>query len=111
MHIVSYHCILCILYWAQVIGPKGKTVQTLIETYGVTTINLADDGNVQVLWHYALCVMYYALCVMHNGLWITDYTLSSYRDPLRVHPTHTAIAAALLHYDNVNTLGQSALKQ
>ena len=32
----------------KIIGPKGKTVQTLIETYKVTTINLQDDGSVQV---------------------------------------------------------------
>jgi polyribonucleotide nucleotidyltransferase len=32
----------------KIIGPKGKTVQTLIETHGVTNINLQDDGTVQV---------------------------------------------------------------
>eukprot|EP00597_Dinobryon_sp_UTEXLB2267_P006313 CAMPEP_0170079124 /NCGR_PEP_ID=MMETSP0019_2-20121128/15589_1 /TAXON_ID=98059 /ORGANISM="Dinobryon sp., Strain UTEXLB2267" /LENGTH=821 /DNA_ID=CAMNT_0010292435 /DNA_START=140 /DNA_END=2602 /DNA_ORIENTATION=+ len=32
----------------KVIGPKGKTVQTLIETYGLVNINLEDDGSIQV---------------------------------------------------------------
>lgn len=32
----------------KVIGPKGKTVQTLIETYGITNINLEDDGEIQI---------------------------------------------------------------
>lgn len=32
----------------KVIGPKGKTIQTLIETHGVTNINIQDDGTVQV---------------------------------------------------------------
>jgi polyribonucleotide nucleotidyltransferase len=32
----------------KIIGPKGKTVQTLIETHGVVNINLEDDGSVQV---------------------------------------------------------------
>ena len=31
------------------IGPKGKTVQTLIETYGLVNINLEDSGSIQVL--------------------------------------------------------------
>ena len=33
----------------KVIGPKGKTVQMLIDTYRVTDINLEDDGSVQVV--------------------------------------------------------------
>lgn len=32
----------------KVIGPKGKTVQSLMETHGVININLEDDGTVQV---------------------------------------------------------------
>ena len=32
----------------KVIGPKGKTVQMLIDTYQVTNINLEDDGTIQV---------------------------------------------------------------
>jgi len=32
----------------KIIGPKGKTIQSLIETHGVTNINLQDDGSVQV---------------------------------------------------------------
>lgn len=32
----------------KVIGPKGKTVQTLIETHEVESINLDEDGTVQV---------------------------------------------------------------
>jgi polyribonucleotide nucleotidyltransferase len=32
----------------KIIGPKGKTIQTLIETSGVTNINIQDDGTVQV---------------------------------------------------------------
>ena len=32
----------------KVIGPKGKTVQTMRETYEITSINLEDDGSVQV---------------------------------------------------------------
>ena len=32
----------------KVIGPKGKTVQTLIETHGLTNINIEDDGTVQI---------------------------------------------------------------
>lgn len=32
----------------KIIGPKGKTVQTLIETHGVENINLEDEGIVQV---------------------------------------------------------------
>eukprot|EP01038_Epipyxis_sp_PR26KG_P009558 gene9558-12871_t len=32
----------------KVIGPKGKTIQMLIETYGVTNINIEDDGSIQV---------------------------------------------------------------
>eukprot|EP01041_Mallomonas_annulata_P004249 gene4249-8446_t len=32
----------------KVIGPKGKTIQMLIETYGVLNINIEDEGNVQV---------------------------------------------------------------
>jgi polyribonucleotide nucleotidyltransferase len=32
----------------KVIGPKGKTVQGLMETHGVTNINLEDNGSVQI---------------------------------------------------------------
>jgi polyribonucleotide nucleotidyltransferase len=32
----------------KIIGPKGKTVQTLIETHSLVNINLADDGTVQI---------------------------------------------------------------
>lgn len=32
----------------KVIGPKGKTVQSLMETHGVININLEDDGSVQI---------------------------------------------------------------
>ena len=32
----------------KIIGPKGKTVQTMIETYGLVNINLEDTGSVQV---------------------------------------------------------------
>lgn len=32
----------------KVIGPKGKTVQMLIDTYNVTNINIEDDGTIQV---------------------------------------------------------------
>merc|ERR1711871_1487550 len=32
----------------KIIGPKGKTVQTLIETHQLVNINLEDDGNVQI---------------------------------------------------------------
>lgn len=32
----------------KVIGPKGKTVQSLMETHGVNNINLEDDGTVQI---------------------------------------------------------------
>lgn len=32
----------------KVIGPKGKTVQSLVETYGVTNINIEDDGTIQI---------------------------------------------------------------
>ena len=32
----------------KVIGPKGATVQKLIETYQVININIEDDGNIQV---------------------------------------------------------------
>jgi polyribonucleotide nucleotidyltransferase len=32
----------------KVIGPKGKTIQTIIETYGVVNINVDDHGMIQV---------------------------------------------------------------
>ena len=32
----------------KVIGPKGKTIQTIKETYNVNAINLEDDGSVQI---------------------------------------------------------------
>lgn len=32
----------------KIIGPKGKTVQTMIETYGLVNINLEDTGSVQI---------------------------------------------------------------
>lgn len=32
----------------KIIGPKGKTVQSLIETHQLVNINLEDDGNVQI---------------------------------------------------------------
>ena len=32
----------------KIIGPKGKTVQTMIETHGLVNINLEDTGSVQV---------------------------------------------------------------
>ena len=32
----------------KVIGPKGKNIQTLIETYKLININLEDDGSVQI---------------------------------------------------------------
>ncbi len=32
----------------KVIGPRGRTVQLLIDTYGLIDINLEDDGSVQV---------------------------------------------------------------
>jgi polyribonucleotide nucleotidyltransferase len=32
----------------KIIGPKGKTVQTLIETHQLVNINLEDDGKVQI---------------------------------------------------------------
>jgi len=35
-------------FLGKVIGPKGKTVQTLIETYGLVNINLEDSGSIQV---------------------------------------------------------------
>ena len=31
-----------------IIGPKGKTVQELISTHGVSNINIEDDGSIQV---------------------------------------------------------------
>ena len=32
----------------KIIGPKGKTVQTMIEQYGLVNINLEDNGSVQI---------------------------------------------------------------
>lgn len=32
----------------KIIGPKGKTIQTIIETSGVKDITLEDDGTVQI---------------------------------------------------------------
>ena len=32
----------------KIIGPKGKTVQTMIEQHGLVNINLEDDGSVQI---------------------------------------------------------------
>lgn len=32
----------------KIIGPKGKTVQSLIELYGLKNINLEDDGSIQI---------------------------------------------------------------
>ena len=32
----------------KIIGPKGKTVQTMIEQYGLVNINLEDTGSVQI---------------------------------------------------------------
>ena len=32
----------------KIIGPKGKTIQDLITTYGVININLEDDGSIQI---------------------------------------------------------------
>ena len=37
-------------YLGKVIGPKGKTVQQLIDTHGVVAINLEDDGSIQVIF-------------------------------------------------------------
>ena len=32
----------------KIIGPKGKTIQTMIEQYGLVNINIEDDGKVQI---------------------------------------------------------------
>jgi polyribonucleotide nucleotidyltransferase len=32
----------------KIIGPKGKTIQSLIETFGLKNINIEDDGSVQI---------------------------------------------------------------
>ena len=35
-------------FLGKVIGPKGKTIQTLIETYGLKDISVEDEGNIQI---------------------------------------------------------------
>jgi polyribonucleotide nucleotidyltransferase len=49
MHIHLRRCICIFIYiFIYIIGPKGKTVQTMIEQYGLVNINLEDTGSVQI---------------------------------------------------------------
>jgi hypothetical protein len=43
------HLLILVRGVGKVIGPKGKTVQMLIDTNALTNIDVQDDGSIQVL--------------------------------------------------------------